>query len=109
MNNSTEILFTIGQIIGAFSTLIVFVATIVIFIKKKTIATWLIFSGYLLVVITYIVSLFINVFAGRNGIESLLITQGVLSIVQNLSYSIFAVGLLILGLTEFSKKNKTLN
>ncbi|MBF8151392.1 hypothetical protein ITJ86_15910 [Winogradskyella sp. F6397] len=102
MNNSTEILFYIGQIISAVSIVIVLIATIILFIKKRSLATWLILIGYVLVVITYVAKLFVSVFAGREGMDTLLLTQGISSIVQNLSYLIFAVGLIIFAISEFT-------
>ncbi|WP_179335584.1 hypothetical protein [Winogradskyella costae] len=104
MNNSTEILFTISQIISSLSTLILLVAAIILFIKKKTLATWLILIGNIFVFITYILSLFLNIFIGSAGMDTMLIAQGFSLIIQNISYSIFAIGLIILALTEFSKR-----
>ena len=104
MDSSTEILFTIGPIISSFSTLIVLVASIILFIKQRTLATWLILIGNILVCITYIGSLIINIFAGRENIDTLLLTQGISSIAQSISYLIFAIGLIVLALSEFSKK-----
>ncbi|QNK78633.1 hypothetical protein [Winogradskyella undariae] len=104
MNNSTEILFYIGQVISGLATFIILIAAIILFIKKKTIATWIILIGYLLVVLTYISGLLISIYAGRKSVETLLIAQGVSNITQSLSYLIFATGLIILVITEFSKK-----
>ncbi|WP_179349718.1 hypothetical protein [Winogradskyella pacifica] len=103
MNNSTEILFTIGQIISSLSTLILLIAALILFIKKKTLATWLILIGNILVFITYIGSLLLTVFTGSASMDTILMAQGFSIIVQNLSYSLFAIGLIILALTEFSK------
>lgn len=103
MNNSTEILFTIGQIISGLSTLILLIASIILFIKKKTLATWLILIGNILVFITYIGSLFLNILIGSVNMDTMLMAQGFSLIVQNISYSLFAIGLILLAITEFSK------
>lgn len=108
MNSSTEILFYIGQIISGLATFIILIATIILFIKKRTLATWVILIGYILVVITYIASLLISVFAGRESMDTILIVQGASSIAQSLSYLIFAIGLILLAITEFSK-NKSIS
>ncbi|WP_179354641.1 hypothetical protein [Winogradskyella vidalii] len=108
MDNSTQFLFYIGQFISGLSTFIVFIATIILFIKKRTFATWLILIGYFLVVLTYTSSLFINVIASRGSFEDVLMVQGVSNIIQALSYFIFAVGLILLAITEFSK-NKSIS
>ncbi|WP_179377252.1 hypothetical protein [Winogradskyella wichelsiae] len=104
MLSSTEMLFTIGSIISVFSTLIILMASIILFIKKKTLATWIILIGTILVFITYIGNIILNVFAGRGSMDTLLLLQGVSNIVQSLSYLIFTIGLTILAITEFSKK-----
>ena len=104
MLSSTEMLFTIGSIISVFSTLIILMASIILFIKKKTLATWIILIGTISVFITYIGNIILNVFASRGSMDTLLLLQGVSNIVQSLSYLIFAVGLIILAITEFSKR-----
>ena len=105
MNDSTEFLFTIGPIISGFTTLIVLAASIILFVKKRTSATTVILIGNLLICLTFISSIIINVFAAKEGIESLLLAQAISSIVQSISYLIFAIGLIMLALTEFSKNN----
>ncbi|NRR92312.1 hypothetical protein HSX10_12110 [Winogradskyella undariae] len=104
MLSSTEMLFTIGSIISVFSTLIILMASIILFIKKKTLATWIILIGTILVFVTYIGNIILNVFASRGNMDTLLLLQGVSNIIQSLSYLIFTVGLTILAITEFSKK-----
>ncbi|MGJ8550671.1 hypothetical protein [Winogradskyella wichelsiae] len=104
MLSSTEMLFTIGSIISVFSTLIILMASIILFIKKKTLATWIILIGTILVFITYIGNIILNVFASGGSMDTLLLLQGVSNIVQSLSYLIFTIGLTILAITEFSKK-----
>ena len=103
MNSSTEILFVIGQIINSISTFILLIAAIILFVKKKTLGTWLILIGSFLVFITYVGSLLLNIFTVAKRIDMILTVQGISSIVQNLSYSIFAIGLMVLALTESSK------
>ncbi|MBU2930077.1 hypothetical protein [Winogradskyella psychrotolerans] len=66
-------------------------------------ATWLIFIGNLLVVLTYIASLFISVFSGSENFDTIILAQSIWGIIQNLSYLIFAIGLIILTSSEFSK------
>ncbi|MEH1008129.1 hypothetical protein VDP25_10315 [Winogradskyella sp. ECml5-4] len=104
MNSSTEILFYTGQIISALSTFIVLIASIILFIKKRTLATWLILIGSVLVILTSAASLVIRVFASAESVDTLLLTQGISIIIQNVSYLIFSVGLIILVVSEFSKK-----
>jgi len=104
MNNSTEILFYIGQIISGLTTFLILIATIILFVKKRTLATWIILIGYSLVVLTYISGLVVNIYAGSKSVETLLVAQGISNIIQSLSYLIFAIGLIILVITEFSKK-----
>ncbi|MUU76819.1 hypothetical protein [Winogradskyella endarachnes] len=104
MNNSTEILFSIGQSMYGFTMLIILTATIILFIKKRTPATWMILIGYLLVCISYLTSLIIITIAGRSSMDTMLQIQGISSIVKSLSYLIFAIGLIMLAITEFSKK-----
>ena len=104
MNSSTEILFYTGQIISALSTFIVLIASIILFLKKRTLATWLILIGSVLVILTSVASLVIRVFASAESVDTLLLTQGISIIIQNVSYLIFSVGLIILVVSEFSKK-----
>ncbi|MBU2920403.1 hypothetical protein KO504_03550 [Winogradskyella psychrotolerans] len=104
MNSSTEILFYTGQIISALSTFIILIASIILFIKKRTLATWLILIGSVLVILTSVTSLVIRVFASAESVGTLLLTQGISIIIQNVSYLIFSVGLIILVVSEFSKK-----
>ncbi|WP_299103112.1 hypothetical protein [uncultured Winogradskyella sp.] len=105
MDSSTQILFSIGQIISSISMLIILAATIVLIIKKRTPATWTIFIGYLLFCIKYVVSLIITIMAGRYSMDTLLQIQGISNIVRSLSYLIFAIGLLMFVITELSKKD----
>lgn len=104
MNNSTEILFSIGQSMYGFTMLVILAATIILFIKKRTPATWMILIGYLLVCIAYLTSLILITIAGRSSMETMLQIQGISSIAKSLSYLIFAIGLIMLAITEFSKK-----
>ncbi|WP_179339127.1 hypothetical protein [Winogradskyella ludwigii] len=104
MDSSTEILFTVGQIISSFSTLILLIASIILFVKKKTLATWLILIGNSMGCITYIGSIFLSFFAGKESMDTFLIAQGISTIVQSMFYLIFAIGLILLVLSEFSKK-----
>ncbi|WP_418636680.1 hypothetical protein [Winogradskyella sp.] len=104
MNSSTEILFYTGQIISALSTFIVLIASIILFIKKRTLATWLILIGSVLVILTSVASLVIRVFSSAESVDTLLLIQGISIIIQNVSYLIFSVGLIILVVSEFSKK-----
>ena len=104
MDSSTEILFTIGQIISSFSTLILLVASIILFVKKKTLATWFILIGNIMGCITYIGGIFLRVFAGRESMDAFLIAQGISTIVESMAYLVFATGLILLALSEFSKK-----
>lgn len=109
MNSSTEILFSISQIISVLSTIIILVASIILFIKKKTLATWIILISNFLIIITYVGRLVLDVIVNKSSnVDNYINFLGISSIVQNLAYLLFTIGLILLVVTEFSK-NKTSN
>ena len=107
MIDATEYILIIGQIIGGLATLILLVASIILITKKKTLATLLILIGNILLLITSIASPFANIIAGQESMETIVMTQGILVNVRSVSYVIFAIGLLLFAVTEFTK-SKTL-
>ncbi|NRD21119.1 hypothetical protein HNV08_13760 [Winogradskyella eckloniae] len=103
MNDSTELLFYIGPIIGSISAVLILVASIVLFVKKRTLATSIILVGNLLSCLSFIGGILLNAILSNKPMETMLLIQATTSIVQSISYLIFAIGLTMFAFTEFSK------
>ena len=70
----------IGYSIGILGQLLVAIACIVLFVKKKSIATGLMILGILLSTLFYILNPLMLSFAAREGVEYLMEAQGILSV-----------------------------
>lgn len=95
--------FAIAGIINGLVQLIILVASIVILVKKKSIATVLLFVGTLLNIIGFVGGYIYNAIAAQNGTEAILDAQVTLHFFNAFSLLVFGVGLLLLAVNHFGK------
>ncbi|WP_298756493.1 hypothetical protein [uncultured Psychroserpens sp.] len=103
MLESTEYLYTISAIVNVFAILLVTAASIIIFIKNRTITTTIVFIGAILMMITTIIGFLINIFSTSDNFEMMFKVRGAMAILSSLSYGLFCFGLFFFALEYFKK------
>lgn len=101
--NPNDYLQLIGVILSGISSLGVVIATIILFIKKKTLSTTLLMIGSVLVVLFSIGSFIANRVAGNQSAEMLVKTISWSKLMGGFISLIFVVGLLIFVIKDFKR------
>ncbi|WP_034040705.1 hypothetical protein [Wocania ichthyoenteri] len=102
--DNTQLQLVAASIVSGLVHLIVLIASIIMFAKKRTIATIVLLLGSVLTSIGFIGGFIYNAIAARNGTEALLDAQVTLTFFNAFSFFIFGIGLFLLAL-NFNKKN----
>jgi len=103
--DTLQLQFAIAAVINGLVHLIVLIAAIIMFAKKRTIATILLLLGSVLTSIGFAGGFIFNAMAARNGTEAILDAQVTLTFFNAFSFFVFGVGLLILAINGFKKYN----
>jgi len=88
----------IAYVLSFLGYLIVLIGCIVLLIKKRSLATVLMFTGMILSVIFTVLGFFMNFIAAKSSPEELVRNQGVFSTMNALAYLLFGIGILLLAI-----------
>ncbi|MEP3836099.1 MAG: hypothetical protein ABJM36_00530 [Algibacter sp.] len=100
-----QIQFAIAAAINGLVQLIVLLASIIMLVKKRCIATVFLFTGSLLNTIGYVGGYLYNIIAAQKGTETLLDAQVTLTFFNAFSFFVFGVGFLLLAINYFNKNS----
>ncbi|MBT8272456.1 MAG: hypothetical protein KJO77_01530 [Bacteroidia bacterium] len=89
-------LFTIGSVLSFVGTFLFFIAALILFIRKRTPATILVFVGSLLLLLLFGFGILAPILAARRGSEDLLWVNGFITVARGFSYLTLSIGILIL-------------
>ncbi len=95
--------FIISGLINGLVNLIVLIACIILFSKKRTPATILLLVGGILCFISFFGSIFYNIWAAQQGSIAVINTQVAVSFFQGFAFFVFGIGLLLLAVNDFKK------
>ena len=104
MFESSELLFTISWIFHYIALVLVTIASIVIFTKKRTLGTTILLIGAILSVITIIVSFGVNLSGKNQEFETIMKAEGYIAILSSISYGLFCLGLFLFATTDYKKE-----
>ncbi|APY09826.1 hypothetical protein BWZ22_00555 [Seonamhaeicola sp. S2-3] len=102
--DSIQYQFLMTGIISGIVHVIIFIASIILIYKKRTIATAILLTGSVLSLISYFGSFALNIWAARISSKLMIKTQITMSFFQGFSFLIFGVGLLLLAINNFKKQ-----
>ncbi len=102
--DNIQLQYALASLMNGVIHLIVLVATIVLIIKKRSMATLLLFIGSLLTSLGFIGGFIYNAIAAKDGAEALLNAQVYLNFFSVFSFFLFGIGFLLLVLNNFKKK-----
>ncbi|MCR9227653.1 MAG: hypothetical protein NXH90_09575 [Flavobacteriaceae bacterium] len=87
--------YVIGGALNTLGQLIIVIASIILLIKQRNIPVFLILLGSTLSILFSVGSVFWNMVSAQDGPESLARNAGIVNIVSQLPYLLFAIGLLL--------------
>lgn len=102
--DALQLKFAVTGIINGLVHLIILVASIILFVKKRSVAAIFLLLGSLLTSIGFAGGFIYNVLAAQKGPETLVNAQVTLSFFNAFSFMVFGIGLLLLAIS-FYKKN----
>lgn len=91
-----ESLFIFGSLLSGLATFVILIATIILLVKRRNLATIIIFIGWFSHSLVFLFGFMANIFAARLGSEELLFTNALMTILNGVTVLIFAIGLLLL-------------
>lgn len=89
------ILNTIGGILLYFAKLVVLMASIIAFYKKRNTGSFLLLIGSIAIILADILGIFLIIYAGNTSVMEVVKYTGINSIISAITYIIFALGLLL--------------
>lgn len=95
--------FAIAGIINGLVHVIIVLATIIIAVKKRSIASIILLVGSLLMSFGFAGGFIYNAIAARNGTEALLNAQVTLTFFNAFAFFVFGLGLLLLSINSLKK------
>lgn len=104
--DTLQVQLAIASFINALVHLIVLTASIIIFIKSRSVASIFLLIGSLLSGIGLVGGALYNAWAAQKGTKALLDAQVVLAFFNAFAFLVFGIGLLVLALS-FYKKNQS--
>jgi len=102
--DALQLKFAVASIINGLVHLIILIASILILLKKRSIASIFLVLGSILSSIGFAGGFIYNAMAAKKSTEALLNAQVTLTFFNAFSFFVFGVGLLLLAL-NFYKKN----
>ncbi len=103
MTDQFEFLFTISSIIYNISGLIVIVASIIIFIKIRTLSTVLMLIGSILTLLLNGTNFIVSLLSNRIGYELYLKLVQITSVISSFTYLIFSMGIILFAIHDLKK------
>jgi len=105
MFESSEYLFTISSIIHYLALALVTIASVLIFIKKRTLGTSILLIGAILSIITLLISVGVNLSSFDDEFETMMKFRGSIAILSSLSYGLFCLGLFVFAISDLKSNN----
>ncbi|MDC6363078.1 MULTISPECIES: hypothetical protein [Flavobacteriaceae] len=104
MENNDSLYFAVGGLFYGLIQLIVLIACIILVLKQRNTATILMLTGQILSIVFSLGGYLWNFLAAKNGVDSLLQANKIMSVVGPLPYGLFAIGLILFAMNQVKKK-----
>ncbi|WP_299335667.1 hypothetical protein [uncultured Psychroserpens sp.] len=103
-----ENLYIATYIVQNLATLVLFIGSIILFSKQRTLSTILILIGSIFIFLFGVGNIFMSAIAGRYGTEMLIKVSAFYNFFNGVVYFIFCLGIFLFTL-DYIKKKKTKN
>ena len=101
--DTLQLQYALASVLNGLVHLVILIASIILIVKKRSVATILLFIGSILTSLGFIGGFVYNTIAVQNGTDVLLKAQVVLNFFSVFSFFIFGIGFLLLVLKNFKK------
>ncbi|WP_040279940.1 hypothetical protein [Psychroserpens damuponensis] len=99
-----EYLYSISSVIYFLAGICVITASIILYSKKRTVATLLILIGSISAFILNTGSIFLGLITGRFDMDTYIQINAIVNIISGLAYALFCIGLLLFVVNDYKKE-----